>query len=192
MFKILPRRPQSKYETPSELHLPPCSCALGLWVRGSQPYSVPASFVLPFFSEGLPNSLPCYTIQGIYPPPAVTNNYPDIFAPEPSLSPLTVLLLLTIHLPAFCVLGVLGIWGSLASPFLLCWFPLAFLLPALFSSVAGTLATNLSGLSSTPLSSSGMTKTPRTRCQLSSYSATETRSLEGEIPGSCTRGQDEL
>lgn len=163
MFKILPRRPQSKYETPSELHLPPCPCVLGLWVRGSQPHSVPASFVLPFFSEGLPNSLPCYTIQGTY-SPLVTNNYPDIFAPEPSLSPLTVLLLLTIHLPAFCVLGVLGIWGSLASPFLLCWFPLAFLLPVLFSSVAGTLATDLSGLSSTPLSSSGMTKTPRTCC----------------------------
>lgn len=69
------------------------------------------------------------------PPPGWPITTQISFAPERSLSPLTVLLLLTIHLPAFCVLGVLGIWGSLASPFLLCWFPLAFLLPALFSSV---------------------------------------------------------
>lgn len=140
MFKILPRRPQSKYETPSELHLPPslslCPGSLGKRF----PALLGASFLCfailfrgpPKFSSLLHNS------RDILPPgwPITTQ---ISFASEPSLSPLTVLLLETIHLPAFCVLGVLGIWGSLASPFLLCWFPLAFFSSALFSSVAGTV-----------------------------------------------------
>lgn len=125
----------------SSTSLPPCPCALGLWVRGSQPYSVPASFVLSFFSEGLQNSLPCYTIQGTSSPPWMTNNYPDVFC------------LRTFPVPTYCF----TIRDNSSSCLLCSWgsrnlgescFPLPALLvsSALFSSVAGTVCYRPLGL----------------------------------------------